>query len=122
MAGNGQYNAYQYEPREGGILRGKPVIAEYCGISPRTVDKWFRKDGFPMGKLPNGQWVSSVSLIDSWILARGILWLKNRLEHRPKSSSTWNVSTGGLWAQINGTMVDESVRAKDLAEYAEMQE
>jgi hypothetical protein len=53
------------------------------GCAERTLDRWFRQQAFPLGKLPNGQWVSTVTLIDTWIQARGILWLKSRLKHRP---------------------------------------
>ena len=84
---------YSREPREGGILRGKDQIAEYMGCAEKTLDRWYKQEAFPLGKLPNGQWVCTVTLIDTWIHARGILWLKARLKHRPKQFPVPNTPT-----------------------------
>ena len=81
---NAKYNPYSREPRPGGLLRSKALIAEYCGCAEKTIDRWYKQEGFPLGQLPNKQWVTTVTLIDTWIRARGILWLKNRMKHRPK--------------------------------------
>ncbi len=80
---SGRIQHYASEPREGGILRGKLNIAEYMGCAEKTLTRWYKQEAFPLGKLPNGEWVCSVTLIDTWIHARGILWLKARLKHRP---------------------------------------
>ena len=76
---------YKSQPKPGGVLRGKPDIAEYMGCATKTLDRWFKQEAFPLGKMPNGDWVSTVTLIDTWIQARGILWLKSRMKHRPKT-------------------------------------
>jgi hypothetical protein len=74
---------YSREPKEGGILRGLPAIAEYCGCAEQTILIWFHKNDFPLGKLPNREWVTTVTLIDTWIHARGVLWLRSR--RRPRN-------------------------------------
>lgn len=52
------------------LLYGLPVIAAYMGVGVTTVRRWYRKEGFPLGKLPKGWWATSTELIDRWLLAR----------------------------------------------------
>lgn len=52
------------------LLQGLPTIARYVGKCLTTVRKWYTHHGFPIGKLPNGDWVSSTALIDEWIRSR----------------------------------------------------
>ena len=49
---------------------GLNEIGNVVGRSPRTVQRWIKIHGFPACKLPNGNWFTTDSLIDTWILAR----------------------------------------------------
>lgn len=55
------------------LLIGVRAIAGYCHVSTRTYYTWMRGLDFPASRLPDGRWVTSVSLIDEWVrgLKRG---------------------------------------------------
>lgn len=53
------------------IIEGLANIGAAVGRSHNTLRTWQRIHGFPMVKLPNGNWATSPSLIDKWLLARG---------------------------------------------------
>ena len=40
------------------------------GVHGATVRRWVDEQGFPACKLPNGEWCTTSTLIDQWILAR----------------------------------------------------
>ena len=52
------------------LLETMKEIGKYVNRHPNTVRTWQKLHGFPVSKLPNGQYVTSTQLIDSWILAR----------------------------------------------------
>ena len=54
----------------GYIIETLPEIAKMVGRSDQTVRKWIRIHGFPAAKMPNGNWMTTPTLIDKWILAR----------------------------------------------------
>jgi hypothetical protein len=53
-----------------GIIAGLQTIADTFGVSRMTIQRWMRDHGFPAAKLPDGHVVTSVTLIDLWLLGR----------------------------------------------------
>jgi hypothetical protein len=49
------------------VLKTIPAIARYVGVPARTLKRWIYQKGFPCGKLPNGVWVSTPTLVYSWL-------------------------------------------------------
>ena len=54
------------------ILHGRRALAEYLGVSEPTAQRWMRDLEMPIMKTPRGRLMTSDTLVDSWILARGI--------------------------------------------------
>lgn len=52
------------------LLYGLPQIAAYMGYSVQTIHRWIRKEAFPVGKLPEGVWMTSTEMIDRWLMVR----------------------------------------------------
>ena len=52
------------------LIVGLKNIAQAIGRSERTVQRWYKRESFPMCHLPNGNVAITRSLIDTWILAR----------------------------------------------------
>lgn len=52
------------------ILVGLDEIASYFGKSRKTIWRWIQHQGFPAAPLPTGEWFTTPTLIDDWILAR----------------------------------------------------
>jgi uncharacterized protein YjcR len=52
------------------IIETLREIAQVVGRKPNTVRKWIDIHGFPASKAPNGKWITTHGLIDSWIVAR----------------------------------------------------
>jgi Helix-turn-helix domain len=50
------------------ILYGLEAIAAYLHVSPRTVRRWIDRCALPVMQAPRGTWITSPTLIDSWIL------------------------------------------------------
>lgn len=46
------------------------TIAALFGVHYMTIRNWIKKHGFPASRLPDGTYMTTDSLIDSWILAR----------------------------------------------------
>lgn len=59
-----------------GLLLGLDDIAGYLGVSKLTVREWWKKEGFPMAKLPGGRWATTPSAIDRWIFAMSKMQLE----------------------------------------------
>ena len=55
------------------MIFGLRDIGEVLHRSPRTISRWIDEQGLPACKLPNGNWLTSTALIDTWIMARGQL-------------------------------------------------
>lgn len=59
----------RYTPGRG-LIKGMRQLKAYTGFDPRTLRKWSAKYGFPLAFSPQGRYISSVTLINAWILAR----------------------------------------------------
>ncbi len=64
------------------MIFGLRDIGEVLHRSPRTISRWIDEQGLPACKLPNGNWITSTALIDTWIMARGQLWLRIKREQK----------------------------------------
>lgn len=70
IRGNTQFTDGQLPWREDRLIKSLPSIASYLDISVSSVRDWIKKHAFPAGKLPNGLWCTTPTLIDAWLLAR----------------------------------------------------
>lgn len=50
------------------ILRGLEEIARYLRVDKRTVRRWMNECALPCMQTPGRMWITSPTLIDSWIL------------------------------------------------------
>jgi hypothetical protein len=53
-----------------GIIAVLQSIDDTFVVSRMTIQRWTRDHGFPAAKLPDGHIVTSVTLIDLWLLGR----------------------------------------------------
>lgn len=61
-------------------------IAAVMGVHPNTVRIWIDKEGFPANKLPCGEWVTTDTLIEQWMLSRANVQRDKRLnKNEPES-------------------------------------
>ena len=58
-------------PQANGMLIGLTAIGAAFGKSRWTIRRWIDQQAFPAARLPSGQWVTSWTLIDRWIIERG---------------------------------------------------
>lgn len=49
-----------------GLLIRCQTIADYCGVSQRTIRRWRQFHKFPMFHLPDGRLATSKPLVDQW--------------------------------------------------------
>ena len=49
------------------LLIGVRAIIGYCHVSTWTDYYWKEELDFPVSQLPDGRWITSVSLIDGWV-------------------------------------------------------
>jgi len=61
-----------------GVYEGLDEIGAAFNISPRTAQRWIYSHGLPACKRPNGVWMITNSMIDTWILARNRVYLEDR--------------------------------------------
>lgn len=52
------------------FLLGYEAIAAALGVSRQTIWRWVNDYGFPVASLPDGHVISSVGLIDLWLMER----------------------------------------------------
>jgi hypothetical protein len=52
------------------IIIGLDAMGELFGRTRQTIARWVRTQNFPAARLPTGEWMTTPSLIDAWILAR----------------------------------------------------
>lgn len=52
------------------IIYGLTGISKYLSVSQSTLLRWIKLHGLPCGKIPTGQWMTTRSLIDQWVLSR----------------------------------------------------
>lgn len=65
------------------ILVGSQVIMRYLGMtSPNTLYNWIEVYALPCVKMPNGQWMTSMTAIDQWIFMGAELDAENRVYSR----------------------------------------
>ncbi len=57
-------------PLTAGPVVGLENIGKLFDRSRYTIARWIADYDFPAAQLPNGQWATSHSLIDDWLLAR----------------------------------------------------
>jgi transposase-like protein len=77
-----------------GLLSPLREVARYCGVSERTIRKWRQCHRFPLMHLPSGRAVTSMWLIDGWLLERLAQeqQLPSRLRHsKPPDASVWTM-------------------------------
>lgn len=55
------------------LFRGLDEIATAVKRHPNTVRNWIYYQGFPACKDPGGEWITTQSLVDHWVMARGKL-------------------------------------------------
>ena len=58
------------QPAVSHVFVGLDAIGEQFRRNRRTIRRWIDTEGFPAACLPDGTWVTSKSLIDSWLSAR----------------------------------------------------
>ncbi len=63
-------NAAQAPPTPGSPVVGLDAIGRLFGRTRWTIRRWIDEENFPAAWLPNGQWCTTTTLIDQWILDR----------------------------------------------------
>lgn len=69
VSGYGAHSAKRVYVGEGTRI-GWPRIAQYLGVSVDTVIRWEKRQRFPVCRLPDGRVMTTLSLIDQWVMAR----------------------------------------------------
>lgn len=69
------------------VLLGTREIGEYLRIHPITAWKWIKKKGLPAAQGYKGQWFTTTSLIDHWILTMRLIQLERKKAKEVKSDS-----------------------------------
>ncbi len=57
-------------PTLGGPVLGLVAIGKLFDRSRFTIARWIADYDFPAAQLPNGQWATTHTLIDEWLLSR----------------------------------------------------
>ncbi len=57
-------------PTPSGPVVGLDAIGRLFCRSRWTVKRWIDEEGFPAAWLPNGEWCTTTTLIDQWLLNR----------------------------------------------------
>lgn len=52
------------------MIIGWRAIGTLLGVAPVTAQRWDKRHGLPVARLPDGRVATSRSLIDQWLLAR----------------------------------------------------
>lgn len=60
-------------------------IAKRFNVAPITIFRWIHFHGLPAGKLPGGTWYITEALIDTWLLARNKVQIKEAQEKRERN-------------------------------------
>lgn len=53
-----------------GTCIGWKAIADYLGVNIDTPKRWEKHQRFPICRLPDGRVMTTLSLIDQWVMAR----------------------------------------------------
>ena len=54
----------EVEPSSGSLIVGLVAIGELFDRHRETISRWVRTEGFPAAKMPNGEYVTSPTLVD----------------------------------------------------------
>jgi hypothetical protein len=54
----------------GPVLVGLNAMGAAFRRSRWTIRRWIDTEDFPAARLPNGEWTTTLPLIDEWVLAR----------------------------------------------------
>ncbi len=60
----------EVEPSSGQLIVGLVAIGEMFDRHRETISRWVRTEGFPAAKMPNGEYITSPTLVDEWLRAR----------------------------------------------------
>jgi hypothetical protein len=52
------------------VIIGLDKIGDLFGRSRWAVARWIRTQGFPAARLPDGQWFTTMGLIEAWTMER----------------------------------------------------
>jgi len=63
-------NAATHPTPSGPVVVGLDSIGRLFGRTRWTIARWIREEDFPAAWLPNGQWCTTTTLIDRWLLDR----------------------------------------------------
>jgi len=74
------------------LIQGLSAVTKYTGYSLSTIRRWAKHHAFPIGKLPDGSWITSTELIDRWILARRMYLNRPRGGNAPARYESENES------------------------------
>jgi hypothetical protein len=52
------------------VIIGLDEIGNLFGRSRWAIARWIRTQGFPAARLPDGQWFTTIGLIEAWTIER----------------------------------------------------
>ncbi len=52
------------------VIVGLDAIGALFGRTRWTIRRWIEREGFPASRLPDGAWVTTLTLINQWVLNR----------------------------------------------------
>ena len=58
------------EPPDRGFIYGTREILKYLRIAESTMHRWRKVHALPISKAPDGSLVTSVAILDQWLLSR----------------------------------------------------
>jgi hypothetical protein len=71
------------------VLKTIPAIARYVGVPARTLKRWIYTQGFLCGKLPNGAWATTPSLVALWLRTQRDTGSRLKLPPRLPAPPAW---------------------------------
>ena len=60
----------EVEPSPEPLIIGLVAISKMFSRHRETISRWVRTEGFPAAKMPNGEYVTSPTLVDEWLRLR----------------------------------------------------
>jgi hypothetical protein len=54
------------------VIVGLDEIGSLFGRSRWAIARWIRTQGFPAARLPDGQWFTTMGLIEAWTMERRV--------------------------------------------------
>ena len=83
------------------VLRGVHEIAQFLGVSDSTIYRWILRQHLPVGKLPDGRWATTPTLIDAWILYRGPSLMESDYIYKVLQRNFPTALAGATGGQVN---------------------